>query len=271
MDISIIIVNYNTSELVVECINSIYKFTKNIQFEVIVIDNASKDQSISQVNALYPEATLVFNKKNTGFGSANNQGIRMSKGKYMFLLNPDTLLTSDALASFFTYMEKECNHDVACCGAELIGEDGSKQVSYGNFPTLLEAISVLGPGIFYKNYYKRKISSGVKVYKTINHHVDYISGAALFIRKSVLNELGIFDEDFFLYFEETELAYRIWLKGYLSVIIPSVKIVHFGGRAHPPDQYLLRHKMFADSRVLFFKKCYGSISAFMVKWLYRLR
>jgi GT2 family glycosyltransferase len=265
--VSIIIVNYNTTTTTYECIQSIIKFT-SLPFEIILIDNASADRSIEEFKNLFPELTLILNKENIGFGRANNLGISIAKGEYLFLLNSDTLLTSDAACKFFDYMEDEKNNQVACCGGALINAEGKKQVSYGNFPSISEVFATLGPGIFYKNYYKKYLCSGVKIYFTAPQQVDYISGADLFIRKSVLDKTGLFDEDFFLYFEETELAFRMRKKGYLSVILPDVKIVHFEGSSHNTNQILEKKRVFAYSRLLFFKKCNGSLTASVARFLY---
>lgn len=268
--VSIIIVNYNTTALTYACIGSVIKFT-SIPFEIILIDNASTDRSIERLQADFPQVSLILNKENIGFGRANNLGISMAEGKYLFLLNSDTLLRSDAILTFFNYMEMPEHQNIACCGASLITIEGAKQVSYGNFPSISEVFATLGPGIFYKNYYRKHLSSGVKVYCMEPHSVDYISGADLFIRKATLAQIGLFDEDFFLYFEETELAFRMRKKGYLSVILPNVEIVHLEGSSHRSDQILEKNRIYAFNRILFFKKCYGSFTATIAKSLYFLQ
>jgi GT2 family glycosyltransferase len=272
MDVSIIIVNYNTTVLTTECIRSVYKHSKKNSFEIIVVDNASSDRSIAEITTDYPEIHLIQNKKNIGFGSANNQAISISKGKYIFLLNSDTCLKSDAIATFFNYMEDPGHHDIGCCGGELIAPDGSKQVSYGNFPSFSEAISSIGFLVLYRQFYKRNLSSGVFNYSEKIRPVDYICGADMFIRKSVFTESGAFDPEFFLYFEEVELSKRMMRAKYKSVIIPDVKIVHYEGASQSDDKLdVYKVRQFAESRRLYFSKCYGSFSAKVINKIYALQ
>jgi GT2 family glycosyltransferase len=229
MDVSYIIVNFKTSLLTSSCIASIIKYTSSISYEIIVIDNNSGDDSVKQICQLHPEVIMISNVVNLGFGQANNQGIAIAKGKYVFLLNSDTWLISNVAKSFFDYMEVSINSNVACCGAALLDSDGRAQWSYGNFPSLLEAISSLGPFLFYKRYYIKHLSSAVRNCPEDISSVDYICGANMFIRKSILDKIGSFDPDFFLYFEETELSYRMKKAGYLSKILPQERIVHIEG------------------------------------------
>ena len=268
--VSVIIVNYNTTELTRSCIQSVIKFT-NVPIEIILIDNDSADRSIEQLADEFPDLILILNQKNSGFGAANNMGIKRAKANYLFFLNSDTLLISDAIDEFFKFMEDKHHQHIACCGGSLISPIGTKQISYGNFPSIAELFASLGPGVFYKNYYRKYLSSGVKVHENQPHPVDYISGADFFVRKSVLMEVGLFDEDFFLYFEETELAFRIRNKGYLSFMLPDVHIIHLEGGSHLNVQKLEKKRIFDYHRWLFFKKCYGDFNATVVRSLFFLR
>lgn len=272
MDVTVIIVNYNTVALSVECIQSVYQHTHKNTFEIIVIDNASADQSLREIAQLYPNIRFIFNEQNLGFGPANNQGISIANGKYIFLLNSDTLLTSDAISAFFDYMEMPSRHKVACCGGDLIKPDGSRQISFGNFPTIVEAISALGFCLFYKRYFDRDISSGVFNYSDQIKKVDYICGADMFIRTQVLKTIGAFDEDFFLYFEDTELSFRMVEAGYDLMLIPEVKIIHFESASTDKNGFNYEKLIFyAKSRKLFFNKCYGKLSAVMVNKIYAIQ
>lgn len=272
MDITFIIVNYNTFELTLECICSVYQYTKVNSFEIILVDNASTDGSVKNISARYPDLTFILNEENIGFGRANNLGIQMAKGKYVFLLNSDTLLTSDAANTFLNYMEDERHLRVACCGAALIDGDGNDQVSYGNFPSLTEAFSALGFLKLYKQYYNRYLSSGVFNYSDEIRAVDYICGADMFIRKVVLDKIGGFDPRFFLYFEEVDLSLRIKKANYLSVLLPGVKIIHYesasvGGTALNYGK--ARH--LARSRRLYFRKNHGKLVAMVINKIYAMQ
>ncbi|WP_316786231.1 glycosyltransferase family 2 protein [Pedobacter frigiditerrae] len=272
MDLSFIIVNYNTTALTIACIQSIYAHTKINSFEVILIDNASSTPSIHEVLLSYPKVILITNKTNVGFGRANNQGIEIAKGKYVFLLNSDTELTSDAAHTFFNYMEAFENKKVACCGAELVNKNGFKQVSYGNFPSLTEAIFMLGLHLVFKKIFEAHLNSGVIIHFEDIREVDFISGADLFIRKSILDDLGGFNPDFFLYFEEVELAKRITTAGYRSVIIPTVKIIHLESASFKQQQYnLSKIQYMAKSRRLYFIMTNQKFTAFGINKVYALQ
>jgi len=269
MDISFIIVNYNTTELTTECLRSIYQFTHNNSFEIIVVDNASPDRSIDTITVVFPNVKLINNLENLGFGPANNIGVAHAKGKYVFLLNSDTQLISDAAEVFFNYMESPDHGNAACCGGALVDGKGSDQVSYGNFPSIREAIAALGPLLLFKRYFQRHLSSGVFNYSDEIRRVDYICGADLFCRAEVLKRVGQFDPAFFLYFEEVELAKRLRQAGYHSVIIPEVKIIHHEGASQDADKLKPQKiQQFAKSRRLYFQKCNRGITAVVINKIY---
>ena len=272
MDFSFVIVNYNTTALTLACVQSIYTFTKKNAFEVIIVDNASCDTTIGDIATQYPELIYIENKENLGFGRANNQGVKLSRGKYVFLLNSDALLTSDAGNAFFTFMEANENRQVACCGAALIDRNGKDQISYGNFPTFAEAFSALGFLRLYHRYHHQHLSSGVFNYSDEIRPVDYVCGADLFIRSTVITVLGGFDPDFFLYFEEVDLAARMKQAGYRSVIIPDVKIIHHEG-ASLGGSGLNHLKMahYAASRRKYFEKRHGRFAAMCINKIYALQ
>lgn len=273
MDVSIIIINYNTTDLVRQCISALIEKTKQNSYEIIVIDNASSDRSIEQLQFEFEQIIFVFNEQNLGFGRANNQGIEIAAGKYIMLINSDTYLLNDAIGILYNYMEAAGNEKVGCCGADLFDENGVRQASYGNFPSLFEAISALGFHLFYREYFYRYLSSGVINYSDDLKVVDYICGADMFLRKTALQETGSFDPRFFLYFEETELSFRLKKSGYRSVLVPGAKIVHLEGGSQSTKAEFNYPKvaLFAKSRKLFFKLCYGPASAFFVNYIYALQ
>lgn len=266
MDVSIIIVNYNTTALIKQCINSIVKYCTKVAYEIIVIDNASSDRSIEEITELWPEITLILSKNNSGFGSANNMGIKIAKGKFYMLLNSDTYLVADILTPFLEFMKDPQNNDVAVCGAELSTGTEKATVSFGNFPSITDAILSLGGYLLIKSYYKKHINLGVVNYDSNVKVVDFISGAAMFIRKAVIDLVGPFDEDFFLYFEETELSFRIRQAGYKSVILPYVKIIHLEGQSQVmADFNYSKYRNFAVSRNLYYVKAHGKLYALTAK------
>jgi GT2 family glycosyltransferase len=270
MDVSVIIVNYNTTRLTEQCIASVIAFTTGVAFEIIVVDNASPDRSIENITDSFPQVQLLKSPVNAGFGNANNKGIRASKGEFVFLLNSDTELTSNAISSFLAFMRQPVNNDVAVCGGELYTGTSKRTASFGNFPGMLQAFSSVGFFYLYKSYYRRHIDTGVENYDDEVKNVDFISGADMFIRRSVLDETGLFDESFFLYFEETELSYRIRQKSYRCVLFPSVKIIHYEGSSSGNGSGAVQfnydtYRYYAESRQLFFRKVYGRVLSVAVK------
>jgi len=267
MDVSFIIVNYNTTALTEQCIESIKKYTKKQTYEIIVVDNASPDRSITNLNKNYPEVKLILHTENIGFGRANNLAIDIATGRYFFLINSDTYLLNDAAAVFWNYMEASKHADVGCCGGALFYPNGKNQMCYGNFPSILEAVSLLGFYILYKDYFNKYICSGVINYSSENRVVDYITGADMFIRRSALEKTGGFDPEFFMYFEETELSFRLKKAGYRSALVPEAQIVHLEGASQDKGAYFNFKKisMYERSKNLFFKKCHGKFYAGAVK------
>jgi len=266
MDVSVIIVNYNTRLLTIDSIRSVTNYVKNVSYEIILVDNASSDGSITAIQQEFPLVKIIANQENIGFGRANNKGISIAQGEFVFLLNSDAFLTSDALSDFCAFMRKAENKKVAVCGADLHTGGSEKTISYGNFPSLLDSFSTIGFYILYHKFYFKYIASGVVNTDNSIRQVDYINGSNMFIRKSVLNEVGAFDEDFFLYFEETELSYRIKKNGYVSYILPYIKIIHLaGGSQKSKDFNYNQHYHFSRGRNLYFEKCHGKTYAFLVK------
>src|SRR3989344_18475 len=225
MDISVIIVNYNTKKLLEECLSSVFKFTKEINFEVVVVDNASKDTSVEMLKKKFPQVKLILNKKNIGFGRANNQGIKIAKGKYLLLLNSDTYLVENSLKKLFDVAESTQNLGVLA--PQLLNENRTIQQSAGFFPNL--------PQIFFWMSFLDDLPGGTNLKPFhVNHDtfykkdqkVDWVTAAAVLIPKSIINKVGAFDDNIFMYGEEVEWCYRIKKAGLQVYFSPSTKVVH---------------------------------------------
>jgi len=251
--VSIIIVNFNSSVFLKHCIESIYKYTKKDIFEVIIVNNSPND-NLKFIKEFFNEIKIIENRSNLGFSKANNIGIKESIGEYILFLNPDTEIISDVLTLFLDFSEKN-NKNIGASGGQLFFNTKEKQESYGNFPSIRQILFEFGFNKLFKRYYKEKLATGVIDNKNETKKVDYITGANIFIKKSVLNEIGFFDEDFFLYYEDTELCYRLEKKGYNNFFIPSIKIIHHLGKSSFDNinKLLIAEK----SKFLFFEKCYG--------------
>lgn len=270
MEVSFILVNYNTTALLVKAIESIYQYTSAaLSFEVLVVDNASKDNPANLLAEEFPQVIFIQSPVNIGFGSANNLAITKANGNHLFFLNPDAFLLSDA-ASFFIQKMKEPLYDkMAFCSGEILSVDLKPNHCFGNFPSIIGALSACGLKLFYHDYYRKHLSLGVANYNQLPKKVDWVSGAAFMVRKSLVDLYGGFDPVFFLYFEETEWAFRLKQKGFYSMIFPDVKIIHIEGGATEAGTNSVFNKrtfkLYAESRQLFYKKTRGAFFAAIMK------
>lgn len=268
MDVAIIIVNYNTMELTRKCLRSVYERTRDLDYEVYVVDNASSDKSSEMIREYFPHVKLIENSRNVGFSAANNIGIRHSDSKYIFLLNSDTVLLNNAAKIFYDFMEKEKNYNAWCCGGNLFNADMTPNYSYGNFPSLLQIIfDQFRLYRIFRHYHRNRLAVAVRKHTGHIREVEYISGADMFIRRDLVMTDGLFDEDFFLYYEETELSYRMNRKGYKSFIVPDAQIIHLSRSSSAADK-LAQLVVSKRSELFFYKKCYGAAMARIAKLLY---
>lgn len=242
MDVSVIIVNYNTKDLVRNCIESIRKVSAGFTYEIIVVDNASGDGS-KQYFQKDPSVRYVYNTENIGFGRANNIGVKIASGRNIFFLNPDTLLINNAIKILSDYLDN--NSGVGCCGGNLYNGDMMPIHSYSMMlPSIQWELNLLGGGLIEKVKWGKdaQFNNGKNV-----REVGYICGADMMVRHSVLDEVGLFSDLFFMYYEDTELSYRIKEAGYEIVSVPEAKIQHLvgksmGGRAFNPKRVLYVEK-----------------------------
>lgn len=215
MDFSVIIVNFNTKELLKNCLSSVFSQV-GLKFEVWVVDNGSEDGSVQMVEAEFPKVRLIRNKENLGFAKANNLALRKAEGNFLFLLNSDTILEDFALAKNLDFLKR--NSQVGALGIKILNSDGSPQPSVGKFYSLINVFLMLFGG--------GKLGLGRSSPSKISE-VDWVSGAAIILRKEVLEKVGFLDENFFMYMEEVEWCYRIKKAGFKIVFYPEVKIVHY--------------------------------------------
>jgi GT2 family glycosyltransferase len=274
MDISIIIVNYNTLDLTKKSIDSIFEFRpENLKIEVFVVDNASTDGSKEHFEK-DNRIIYLYSEENLGFGRANNIAIAKSRAKYIFLLNSDAYLIEDVLTPFYDFMENPENQMVACCGANMIDDKGKNTTIGGHLPTVKESCASLGFAVFFLSYYRKYLAGGMKHYpeKGTIYEIDYVLGADMFLRKSVVDKVGGFDPDFFMYYEESEMTFRFKKYGYKSYILANTKLVHLeGSSSNTPELKIKKEKFFSECRYLYFEKCHGKTSARLVTVLFCLQ
>ncbi|WP_044115002.1 glycosyltransferase [Anaerophaga thermohalophila] len=224
MQVSIIIVNYNTKKLTIECINSIIKHTKDITYEIVLVDNNSTDDSVQYFKKL-KGIKLIESRKNLGFGGGNNLGVKNAIGKYILLLNPDTILLNNAVKLFYDYMEST-KDNVGVIGCNLLDSDGAQGLTYVNFKSIKNHLK------FSFNILCKKLNINLPkriVDTKAPYDVDGVLGADMFMKKELFTNLNGFDTSFFLYVEEVELQKRIADKNYLRRIIPGPLIIHLEG------------------------------------------
>lgn len=229
MQVSVIIVSYNTKELTKKAIQSVIDKTEGIDYEIIVIDNASKDGSVEELKKTFQDKiTIIQSKENLGFGRANNLGMKQAQGKYVFLLNSDTELINNAIKIFYDYMEQ--NEQVGVCGGNLYNLNEIPEQSFMMYENSVGSFlfwrymelfyNIISKFNRKKNYCRFNYSNKVK-------EVGYVSGADMFIRKESLEKSGLFDETFFMYGEDVDLNFRIRNCGYLIKSVPQAQIYHY--------------------------------------------
>lgn len=255
VDLSIIIVSWNVQEYLRRCLNSLRAdLDQNLKYEIIVVDNNSTDNTITMLACDFPEVKLILNKDNLGFARANNQGIKISRGESVLLLNPDTEVKKGCISTLLSFLQ---SHDkVGVVGPKLLNMDGTLQASGLNFPSL--ANSLLG-------YFrlKKEVTGAYFVHADQPVMVNALVGACLLVRKEVIDQVGGFDGDYFMYVEEADWCYRIQNRGWLIYYIPEAKVYHQkGGSArHVPLETYVRLR---ESRILFLLKHRGLMQAILL-------
>jgi GT2 family glycosyltransferase len=228
--VTIVIVSFNTRELLRECILTLQREAGGVVYETIVVDNASRDGSADMITSQFPDVRLIRSETNLGFASANNRAFEIARGRYLVLLNSDALLTPGALPLSVMHMEE--NPAVGLGGARLVGRDGSWQPAARMFPSPLnELLMMSGLAANYpdSHFFGRADRTWANPGEAAA--VDWVPGAYSIIRKDVLDRVGYFDERFFLYYEEVDLCRRIRAAGYEIWYWPDVVTVHLGGES----------------------------------------
>jgi GT2 family glycosyltransferase len=252
--ISIVIVNFNLTESVRSLLDSIKKNVNDINYEVVIVDNNSSDRSIEILASEYPEFRFEFLNTNLGFGHGNNVGMRLSQCKYYLLLNPDTYLVDNLPLKLYNFAEK--NKNIGIIGATLIYPDGNFQISTAKFPNVKQEI-VNAIGLL--KYVVRLIHwIKIKLIPKEYFNVDFVFGSCMFIRGEIIELLGGFDEDYFLFAEEADLCYRVKKDTSYKVIFwKGGKIVHLKSQITGKNE-LQRLKITYESKYKFFLKHYSS-------------
>jgi GT2 family glycosyltransferase len=272
MDVSIIIVNYNTKQLLFNCLESVYRYTKNISFEVIVSDNGSTDGSIEMVHKTFPQVIVLENKANLGFGKANNKGLDIAEGKFVFYLNSDTIFLNNAVKFFVDYWNENCDKKIGGLGSNLLNKNGENIHSYDDtFPSLhhyfYDTIHLIY-GLYKIAFLHLLLNKPVPLFpyddkqKRRVGKVAQIIGADLFLKNDCFAR---FDENYFMYNEETDLQYRLTKQNKSFFVVDGPKIIHLDGgstKKNFSNDVIHKYATFSKvnstlSRIYFFSK-YGT-------------
>ena len=240
MTLSIIIVNYNVKYFLEQCLIAVQKACSGIEAEIFVVDNNSADDSVEMVHNRFTTVKLIANKDNKGFSAANNQAIRQATGKYILLLNPDTVVEEQTFHMVCAFMEAHDN--AGGLGVQMIdGKGNFLPESKRGLPTPTVA--------FYKIFGLSNLFPRSKTFgryhlgyldKNETHIVDVLSGAFMLIRKTVLDKIGLLDEDYFMYGEDIDLSYRITKAGYKNYYFPDTRIIHYKGESTKKSEKIMR-------------------------------
>jgi GT2 family glycosyltransferase len=263
--LSIVIVTNNSASFIHECLQSIIDQQTPFPVEVVVIDNASTDGTVTLIERQFPQIQLIKNSENRGFNVANNQGIKRSAGDLVLLLNPDTRLEHHALEEMVKFMEH--HNDVAAIGPKILNGDGTLQRTGVSFPSLWNTFS---ESLFLDELFPRSRVFGRhrRLYENpdTEYEVDYVQGSCLLVRREPLEKAGLLDEEYFLYFDETDLCYKLKRQGWNIVYVPRAVVTHYGagGATFYDEVRLIR---FYQSYILFLKKHYSAARQFMFRIL----
>ncbi len=255
MDLSIVIVSWNTKELLEKCLSSIERYPPKGDFEVFLVDNVSSDGSVEMVREKFPRVRLIVNSKNVGFAHGNNQAIRESSGEYVMLLNPDTEVKPGLFETLLDFMRS--HPKAGADGPRLLSPDGSMQNSCSPSLTLPRELWRLFhlDVIFPYGQYRMESWDLTKPRK-----VDGLQGACLLLRKRALDQVGLLDEDYFMYTEELDLCYRLRKAGWSLYFIPEAAILHYGGQSTSQVAESMFIRLY-ESRLLYFRKNQGRLAA----------
>ncbi len=263
MDVSFLVVSWKVRDLVRRALVSILADTSDIESEIILVDNASQDGTVEMVRAQFPDVRVIANAENCGFTRANNQALAVARGRYLFLLNPDAELVPGATRALLDYAE--ANPRAGIVGPQLLYPDRSVQPSRRRFPTFTTALleSTRLQQWFPRNrwltrYYLRNTSDDAV------QEVDWITGAAMFVRREVYIEVGGFDEGFFMYSEELDWCYRAKQESWRVVYFPRAQVIHHEGKSSE-QVAAARDIYFHSSKIRFFRKHHGPSQAALLR------
>ncbi|MFA5188354.1 MAG: glycosyltransferase family 2 protein [Patescibacteria group bacterium] len=265
MQLSIIIVSWNVKDLLRKCLQSIIDKTQGLEFEVFVVDNASKDASALMVASQFPQVNLIASNENLGFANANNLALEHTQGKYVLFLNPDTELIENSFKVMFDLMAQD--EKIALSTCQLIYPDGTLQKNIKNNPNLCDQLLIL---LKLHHFFQTKCLNRYLAKNFIyekEQEVKQIMGAFMFARTGVIKEIGGFDPDYFIWWEDLDLCMKIQDLGLKIIYTPKTKIIHHEAKSFAQQMSLEKQKRFNRGMAIYFKKHVGLLSCLVVKLL----
>jgi len=265
IDLSIAIVSYNTKDILLDCVSSVQTHTTTIAYEVIIVDNDSRDGTVAAITNNYPAMTVLANPDNRGFAKAVNQALTVSRGRHVLLLNSDTIVKGQALATMVAYLDG--HPDVGAVSCKQWTGDGHLNQTCFPFPSIRDHV-------FYSALFQR-VAPAMQAAAAATHTVDctqsqavdWANGACLMVRRSLLLDLGGLDEEFFMYFEDVDLCRRLHQQGYRIRHIAEAEIVHFIGRSTGRDRERLQ-LVWEFSRIRYIEKHFSPVKRWLMKgWI----
>jgi GT2 family glycosyltransferase len=268
-EITIIIVSWNSKDYLAQCLASIHASAPRRSFKIVVVDNGSSDGTVAFLQAHYPEIRCLENKENRGFAAANNQAIRLANSRYVLLLNPDTLVRTGALDAMAEMLDGD--ESVWAVGPSVLNADGTRQQTGVRYPT--------NWNVFVESFFLDRLFPNTRLFgrhkefyedATKPRAVDYVQGACLLVTSRAIQSVGILDERFFMYFEETDWCYRMTHAGGRVCYCPAARVVHFGGNAvgHFDEQRLVYYHR---SLLLFYRKHYSAADRGVLRFILWIR
>jgi hypothetical protein len=261
MDVSIIVVAWNVRDFVYNCLKSVFEETKGIKFEAIYVDNGSEDDSIEMVKNEFPEVKIIENSENLGFIKANNQGIKIARGRYVLLLNSDTIILDNAIAKTVGFADG--HQEAAVVGCKVLNPDKSLQRSCFMYPSILNAF--LSATYLYKVFPKSRFFAREEMtwwdFDDVRE-VETIKGCFSLVRMEAIKQVGLMDELLFVYGDDIDWCYRFVKKGWKVLFTPEQRIIHFGGQTTKKTVSKFQHQLFGS--VLIFVKKHYSYPTFLV-------
>jgi GT2 family glycosyltransferase len=265
LDVSVIVVSWNTKELLCDCLGSILEQAGDLDYEIIVVDNASSDGSADMVRSRFPEATVIVEQSNRGYSAAANTGIRVAQGRYVLVLNSDTLICDGSIDKTVGYADK--HPETAVVGCQVWENSDKVQMTCFRFPSLLNLflrMSGLARCFKKSHFFGREDMQLWR--RDSEQEVDVVSGMFMLVRREAIDEVGLMDEAYFLYCEDTDWCYRFAKAGWKMLFWPGAFILHLGGGGHSSKSQELKLKVqMQKSILLFFKKHHGVIQYLLAR------